>query len=86
MCTSRTKGKSVVIDRQNFDVSQRYTWLEIGQQHNVEVVALVFQTSQAVIAHLTPSHSYIGLRCCVFRFLPVRLAPVDFGCEQIMKP
>ena len=42
------KGKSVLIDRQNFDVSQRYTWVEIGHSYGVEVVALVFRTPKDV--------------------------------------
>ena len=42
------QGKSVFIDRQNFDPSQRYTWLEIGHSLEVEVVALVFSTSKSV--------------------------------------
>jgi predicted kinase len=43
-----SQGKSVLIDRQNFDASQRYTWLQIGQEYGVEVVALVFQTTKQV--------------------------------------
>ncbi|CAD6580160.1 MAG: hypothetical protein CYPHOPRED_001146 [Cyphobasidiales sp. Tagirdzhanova-0007] len=44
------KGKSVLVDRQNFDAPQRYTWLEIGHSSGIEVVALVFQTSKKACA------------------------------------
>lgn len=47
---SLARGKSVIIDRQNFDVSQRYTWLELGHLTGVEVVALVFSTSKQTCA------------------------------------
>lgn len=47
---SLARGKSVIVDRQNFNVSQRYTWLELGHRTGVEVVALVFSTSKQTCA------------------------------------
>ncbi|GAA5879711.1 hypothetical protein JCM16303_004143 [Sporobolomyces ruberrimus] len=42
-----SKGRSVVLDRQNFDRGQRRTWLEIASEYpNLKVVGLVMGTSK----------------------------------------
>ncbi|KAK9893555.1 P-loop containing nucleoside triphosphate hydrolase protein [Cystobasidium minutum MCA 4210] len=47
---SLEKGKSPIIDRQNFDANQRFHWVNIAHEMGVEVVALVFRTTKRTCA------------------------------------
>lgn len=50
---TRLQGKNVVVDRQNFDVQQRRTWLEMAEEfEGVSVGGLVMGTTPEVSSSL----------------------------------
>lgn len=70
------KGKSVIIDRQNFDKGQRASWIEIAHRQGASACGIVLGTSYYVSSRVTaPS---------IAHFVWDRTANKGYGDEQII--